>query len=141
VIGSSVALSAIVSLCTLAAFMSYTLPIGSFLWYRLTQSTPIAYGPWSLGRWGVPINIFALCWCIFFVVILPFPSVMPVTAEDMNYAGPITVAVFCALSIDWMLRARHQYFGPKVEVTLDGTSQEEVEAVREVAATKDKAAR
>jgi hypothetical protein len=59
----------------------------------------------------------------------------------MNYAGPITVAVFCALSIDWMLRARHQYFGPRVEITLDGTSQEEVEAVREVAATKDKAAR
>ncbi|KAI1612030.1 amino acid/polyamine transporter I [Exophiala viscosa] len=138
VIGSSVALEAIVSLCTLAAFMSYTLPIGSFLWFRLTQTTPIAYGPWKLGRWGVPINIFALCWCIFFVVILPFPSVMPVTAEDMNYAGPIAVGVFCVLTVDWMLRARYHYFGPKVEITLDGVGQEGAETTEEVAATKEK---
>ncbi|KAL6244559.1 hypothetical protein RBB50_008801 [Rhinocladiella similis] len=140
VIGSSVALEAIVSLCTLSAFMSYTLPIGSFLWFRLTRSTPIAYGPWSLGRWGIPINIFALCWCIFFVVILPFPSEMPVTAEDMNYAGPIALAVFCALTIDWLLRARRQYFGPRIEIPIDGTSQEEVEIDegQEVTTTKGK---
>ena len=128
------------SLCTLSAFMSYTLPIVSFLWFRLTRSTPIAYGPWSLGRWGIPINIFALCWCIFFVVILPFPSEMPVTAEDMNYAGPIALAVFCALTIDWLLRARRQYFGPRIEIPIDGTSQEEVEIDegQEVTTTKGK---
>ena len=120
VIGSSVALDAIVSLCTLAAFMSYTLPIGSFLWYRTVRGQSIAYGPWRLGNWGIPINIFALCWCIFFVVILPFPSEIPVTLKNMNYAGPIALAVFAILTVDWLIRARHNYYGPRLEISLDG---------------------
>lgn len=123
VIGSSVALEAIVSLCTLAAFMSYTLPIGSFLWYRITHADTIVYGPWKLGVWGIPINIFALGWCIFFVVILPFPSVMPVTWDTMNYAGPIGLAVFAILTVDWIVRARRNYHGPRVEIVLDGDNQ------------------
>jgi choline transport protein len=123
VIGSSVALDAIVSLCTLAAFMSYTLPIGSFLWYRIAHGQSIAYGPWKLGKWGIPINIFALCWCIFFVAILPFPSEMPVTWQNMNYAGPIGLAVFAILTVDWLIRARHNFYGPRIEVELDGVDR------------------
>jgi choline transport protein len=72
-----------------------------------------------VGMWGIPINIFALAWCIFFVAILPFPSVMPVTLESMNYAGPITLAIFAILSVDWIVRARHEYYGPRVEIVLD----------------------
>lgn len=123
VIGSSVALDAVVSLCTLSAFMSYTLPIGSFLWYRIKNTESVKYGPWKLGRWGIPINIFALTWCIFFVVILPLPTEMPVTTTNMNWAGPIFLGVLVILTTDWFLRARHHYNGPKVELTIDGMDQ------------------
>lgn len=117
VLGSTVAIDAVVSLCTLAAFCQYTVPISCFLWYRLTHDT-VPYGPWRMGKWGPLVNVFALCWCIFFVVILPFPSEMPVTAQSMNWAGPIFLAVVVLLTADWVLRARKTYQGPLVE--LDG---------------------
>lgn len=136
VIGSSVALSAIVSLCTLAAFISYTLPIGSFLWYRITHADTIEYGPWRLGMWGIPINIFALGWCIFFVAILPFPSVMPVKLETMNYAGPITLAIFSILTVDWIVRARRSYYGPRIEITVDAQEAHEQNLTQETVVAK-----
>ena len=116
VLGSEVALDAVVSLCTIAAFASYTLPISSFLWYRLTHKN-VEYGPWRMpAGMGVPVNIFALCWCIFFVVILPFPPIMPVTAVTMNWAGPIFLAVTLLLTVDWFLRAHRHYSGPVIEI-------------------------
>jgi choline transport protein len=123
VIGSTVALDAIVSLCTVSAFMSYLLPIGSFLWYRIYHGDAVQYGQWKLGRFGIPINIFALCWCIFFIVILPFPTILPVTAQDFNYGGPILLAVLAILSVDWVIRGRKHYHGPVIEVTVHESTE------------------
>jgi choline transport protein len=132
VIGSTVAIDAVVSLCTVAAFASYTLPIASFLWYRLTH-TGIRYGPWRMGRYGPYVNAFALCWCVFFVIILPFPSILPVTAQNMNWSGPIFLAITILLSCDWVLRARHVYRGPVIEI--DGVTAEDTAPAQEVQTT------
>lgn len=129
VIGSTVAIDAVVSLCTVAAFASYTLPIASFLWYRLTH-TDIRYGPWRMGWYGPLVNAFALCWCIFFVVILPFPPELPVTPVNMNWSGPIFLAITILLTVDWTLRARHVYRGPVIEI--DGVLSEDTAPVQEL---------
>lgn len=129
VIGSTVAIDAVVSLCTVAAFASYTLPIASFLWYRLTH-TDIRYGPWRMGWYGPLVNAFALCWCIFFVVILPFPPELPVTPVNMNWSGPIFLGITLLLSGDWLLRARHIYRGPVIEI--DGVLAEDTAPATEI---------
>ena len=40
-------------------------------------------GPYTLGQWGKPVNAVAICWVIFISVVLFFPPVKPVTAENM----------------------------------------------------------
>jgi len=124
VLGSEVALDAVVSLCTIAAFASYILPIASFTWYKLTHKD-VEYGPWRMGRWGIFVNIFAICWCGFFVIILPFPTTIPVTAANMNWSGPIFLAVTLVLTADWFLRAHRQYHGPVIEIEGFSTGDED----------------
>lgn len=129
------ALDAVVSLCTIAAFASYTLPIASFTWYKLTHKD-VEYGPWRMNKvFGLLVNVFALCWCLFFVIVLPFPPEMPVTAANMNWSGPIFLAVTLLLTADWFLRAHKRYHGPVIEIegfsTLgDGYEVDVVPAVR-----------
>jgi hypothetical protein len=45
------------------------------------------------GVLGWAANITCCVWTAFVVVIFSFPNVRPVTAENMNYAAPITVGV------------------------------------------------
>lgn len=41
-------------------------------------------GPYTLGRWGKPVNIVAIVWVCFISVVLFFPPVKPVTAKNMS---------------------------------------------------------
>ena len=50
---------------------------------RFNTKRPIQYGPWTLGRYGLVINILAIAFCIFLIIFLPFPSELPVTGQNM----------------------------------------------------------
>ncbi|EFP77279.2 uncharacterized protein PGTG_03235 [Puccinia graminis f. sp. tritici CRL 75-36-700-3] len=113
---STVALNAIFSLCTIALDSSYAIPIAMKLIYMDHPEVQFKPGPFSLGR-GTPlmwfVNLLSLAWVSFVVVILALPTVVPVTALNMNYASVITFIVL-SLSTTWYLTsARHWYVGPK----------------------------
>lgn len=77
-----------------------------------TSRGPIQFGPWSLGRFGMPINIFALLFGIFVCIFVPFPTQIPVTAANMNWSGPVFLGVCLLLLVDWVFRARKTFVGP-----------------------------
>ena len=110
-IGSSIAFTALVSLPMVALSISYFIPILLLLLRKLSGKHP-QYGPFKLGRWGVPINIAALCFLLFIIVWIPFPPVRPVTAENMNYAGPICIGVICLALLDWFTTGRKRFKVP-----------------------------
>jgi choline transport protein len=72
----------------------------------------IVFGPWTLGRWGLFINIYAIIFGIFVAVFVPFPIMIPVTAENMNYSGPVFLGFILLLLLDWFVRGRGTYIGP-----------------------------
>jgi amino acid transporter len=111
-IGSVTAFNAILSLATLAQYISYWFPILFFLIRKLEGRAP-AYGPFNLGRRGIPINIFALVWCTFMIIWLPFPTFLPVTANNMNYAGPMWIGC-CLLAVaDYWITGKNRFRLPK----------------------------
>jgi choline transport protein len=114
-IGSSTAFNAIISLATVALYVSYLIPILCLVLKRFSGNK-IAWGPWTLGRYGVFINIFALCYGIFICIFLPFPSQRPITSMNMNYASTVFVFVVVFAIVDWYLRGRKVYTGPKREI-------------------------
>jgi choline transport protein len=110
-IGSVTAFNAIISLQTLGVYASYILPI-SFLLLRKLRGPEPPYGPFKMGAWGVPVNVFALCYLLFIVTWMPFPSVLPVSSNNMNYAGPIFGGIVLLALGDWFLNGRKRFQMP-----------------------------
>jgi len=106
---SAAALSSLAGAAVIGLYTSYALPI--FL--RITSGRDkLPRGPFSLGSWFMPIGIIAVTWVTFIVVLLLFPSGQSVTAQNMNYAVVIIMAVFIFASVSWIASAHKWFIGP-----------------------------
>ncbi|KAF2468871.1 amino acid transporter [Lindgomyces ingoldianus] len=106
-IGSSTALNAILSLSTIALYISYIIPISCLVSMRLRVKNTIyssagqaeiseerlVFGPWNLGQWGF----------------------LPLTVTTMNYAGPVFGFVLLFAGMDFIVRGRRNFVGPTRE--------------------------
>lgn len=114
-IGSSVAYAALISIPTVALCISYIIPITLLTIRKLMNDHP-RYGPFKLGRWGIPINLWAIAFLTYCLIWTPFPTMYPVTAENMNYAGPITIAVILLALLDWFTSGKKRFKIPNQDV-------------------------
>lgn len=110
-IGLSTAFNAILSLSTLGLYTSYVVPI-TFMAIKRARGQHVLYGPFKLGRFGLATNIFAVIYGLYAIVFLPFPPGIPVTAESMDYSGPILGLVILIALLDWSLNGRKRWAGP-----------------------------
>lgn len=124
-IGSTTAFNALISLTTLGFYFSYAIPTTMFAIRRFSVTNPINFGPWTMGRFGLVINILTLAFCLFLIIFLPFPPVLPVTGENMNYASPVFGGVMILAVLNYFLRARKRFKGPIKEI-MSETSSEDV---------------
>lgn len=115
-LGSSTALNAILSLSTLALYVSYMIPIILKI-IKTFRGQKIVYGPFNLGRFSLPINIFTVVYLVFISIFLPFPPEIPVTAENMNYGGPVLVGVIIFALLMWFVGGgKRRFVGPRREI-------------------------
>ncbi|EON69366.1 hypothetical protein W97_08626 [Coniosporium apollinis CBS 100218] len=109
--GSTAAFFAIISLNALALYISYLIPILLVLLRKLQgQHTP--YGPFKFGRFGIPINIYAVCWCVFVCTWLLFPVMVPVTVDTLNCSGPIMGAIIVFVLAAWFISGHKRFRVP-----------------------------
>jgi amino acid transporter len=111
-IGSSTAFNAFISLPAIGLYISYFFPIFFLFIRRFNNSQPIPWGPFHLGFWGPIINLGAMCYIIFILIWMPFPSFLPVNGLTMNYAGPIIGAVILGALVDWCISGRKRFQVP-----------------------------
>ncbi|KAH6889638.1 amino acid/polyamine transporter I [Thelonectria olida] len=109
-LGSSSAFIAFVSVGVMALAASYGIPIAISVYYRRSEVQG--------ARWRMPetigwvVNIIALAWIVFEIVLFTMPTALPVTAISMNYASVVLVG-FLAMSAVWYaVYARKVYTGP-----------------------------
>ncbi|KAI0737826.1 amino acid transporter [Daedaleopsis nitida] len=123
---SETALSSLAGASVIGLYVSYVTPI--FL--RITSGRDkLRPGPFSLGKWYMPIGIVAVAWVSFITVLLMFPPEIHPTAETMNYAVVIIMSVFVFASVSWIFSARKWFKGPvrTVEDHWEGSSSGEIE--------------
>jgi amino acid transporter len=98
-LGSSSAFTAFVSVGVIALAVSYAIPIAiSLLWNRRVE---VNQAKWNCGPVIGPIvNVVAIVWIAFEVVLFSMPTALPVTAISMNYASVVLVG-FLAISAAW----------------------------------------
>ncbi|KAH8660379.1 amino acid/polyamine transporter I [Xylariales sp. PMI_506] len=110
-LGSATALNSFTSLATTALLSSYMCSTSCILWRRLTNQ-PLLPSQFSLGKWGVFINIISLILMAFFFVFVLFPPAPDPTAATMNWNLPIYAGVMSISVIFYFVRGRHTYIGP-----------------------------
>ncbi|OKL60440.1 hypothetical protein UA08_04322 [Talaromyces atroroseus] len=109
-LGSSSAFTAFVSVGVVALAVSYAIPIGASVFHRRQEVNKAKFtcGPVL----GLIINVVALLWIAFELVLFCMPTTLPVTASSMNYAAVVFVG-FMAISAVWYaVYARKTYKGP-----------------------------
>lgn len=83
-IGSSVAFNAIGSLAVSALLGTYIISFSCLILRRL-RGEPLPSRRWTLGRFGIFINIGALMFLLVVWVFIFFPVAIPVTPSTMNW--------------------------------------------------------
>jgi choline transport protein len=117
-IGSTTALRSISSLGAVAILSSYPVVIGTLIWRRL-YGAPLPPRRWSLGRFGLAINIVAVCFILPLWFFAFWPIATPVTAETMNWASVIFCGVLLIAVVYYVLKGRHEYDGPVALIKRD----------------------
>ena len=114
-LGSYVALNAINSLGGVSILTSYYITI-SCLIYRRLKGPPLPARRWSLGKWGLPINIASLLFLTPLWFFAFWPLTTPVTAEFMNWSSTMFGGCIIFALIYYYCKARYVYTGPVVLV-------------------------
>ncbi|KAK5128107.1 hypothetical protein LTR08_004199 [Meristemomyces frigidus] len=109
--GSPLAFNIIASLGAAAILGSYIISIGTIT-YRRIRGYKMLNTQFSLGRFALPNNHLALCFCSFAWVLAFFPAVPNPTAETMNWSSFIFAAVLIFGLGLYLTRKRHIYRGP-----------------------------
>jgi choline transport protein len=114
-IGSTVAFNAMLSLSTVALMATYVISVGCVTLKRLRHES-LPDSRWSLGRWGLPINITAFMYAIWAFFWSFWPNSMQVTAVNFNWACVLFVGLMGISGVLYVVHARKVYEGPVVKV-------------------------
>ncbi|TEY66765.1 hypothetical protein BOTCAL_0133g00230 [Botryotinia calthae] len=112
-LGNSTAFNAIVSMSVLGMYASYLVPIIYMIVYGRKNIKRSQYGPFRLGdTLGLIVNVIAVVWLLVAIVFCTFPSVQPVTAQNMNYSVVVMGGWLFFGAIFYFCFGRREYNGP-----------------------------
>lgn len=117
-IGSTAALNAIVSLGVVALLTCYFIAIGCVA-YRRVRGEPLPPRRWSLGKYGLAINIASLVFLTPIWFFAFWPLATPVEPSTMNWAVLMYGAVIVWALVYYAVWGRHSYVGPVTIVKRD----------------------
>ena len=96
VLGSTSAFTAFVSVGVQALAVAYAIPIAISLFCGRRE---VSRAQWNLGHVaGTAVNVIALLWIVFEVVLFSMPTALPVTEVSMNYASVVLIG-FMAIAV------------------------------------------
>ena len=84
--------------------------------FKRLRKEPITFGPWKLGRLGLPINIYAAVYTLITLVFSFFPPSVPVTAVTMNWSCVVYGGVVILGIIFYLTYGHKRYIGPSTEI-------------------------
>ena len=117
-IGSTAALNAIFSLSGVSILSSYIICIGALLLKRV-RGEVLPSRRWTLGKFGMGINIAALAFLVPLCVFMFFPPMIPVTELNMNWGCLMYGAVVIFATIYYVVHGKNTYTAPVDRIRRD----------------------
>ncbi|KAK2748147.1 hypothetical protein FQN57_001272 [Myotisia sp. PD_48] len=110
-LGSAVALNAIISLTNSALLSSYIISISCVLLRRIRGQT-LPARRWTLGKFGMAVNIGALCYLLPMFVFAFFPLTVNPEPVNMNWGIVMYSAIIIFATIYYVIFGRFTYVPP-----------------------------
>ncbi|KAK3080538.1 hypothetical protein LTS18_000446 [Coniosporium uncinatum] len=118
----------IISIATEGFYVSYAIPLFARLLSRLTSSKDVSLpGPYSLGKFGLLLNLVGFLYLTFAVITFNLPTANPVDSENMNYTSAAVGVIMVIAAVTWLTTGYKHFTGPQVE--LEGRVVDAVEVV------------
>jgi len=111
--GSFTGFQTVISIATEGFYVSYAMPLIALIALRIREPGYRLSGPWSLGRWGLLINIAGLVFLLFTSITFNFPTLSPVDSENMNYTCAAVGGIMLIAAVTWITTGRKQFTGPQ----------------------------
>ncbi|KAG7087805.1 hypothetical protein E1B28_013746 [Marasmius oreades] len=108
-LGSPTAFNAFVGVAVMCLGASNAMPIVISLGNRRKNVRDSSF---ALGKLGLPVNLIAVVWIVFEIVLFSMPAVVPVTPATMNYASVVFVGFGVFSGVWYMISGKHHYSGP-----------------------------
>lgn len=109
--GSTAAFNSFTGVGTICLSTSYAVPV---LVNVIQGRKPVKGSPYSLGKFGMAMNLVCLIWIVLAVVIFCMPAQLPVTPDTMNYASVVFSGFAAIAGIWYVVFARKNFKGPPV---------------------------
>ncbi|KAF2842005.1 hypothetical protein M501DRAFT_998239 [Patellaria atrata CBS 101060] len=117
-LGSEAAFNALSGLTVAGFYSAFIVSASTMLWRRCTTPTAnIPWGPFRLGKAGVPVTLAALAYSVVGLVFSFWPPVAQVDAKSFNWSLVVYLGVLTGAMGWWGVRARKTYKGPKMEIS------------------------
>jgi amino acid transporter len=121
--GSTSAFNAFTGVATICLSVSYGIPI---LVSVIRGRKAVRHSTFSLGKFGLFINIATIIWICLAIILFCMPTAIPVTPTSMNYASVVFMA-FAMISLIWyIIRGRKTFKGPPVPADLEAEQDGEI---------------
>ena len=70
-------------------------------------------GSYNLGKLSIPLNVIGLVYLVFTSITFNFPTLSPVTSENMNYNIAAVGGIMLIAVITWFTTGHKQFRGPE----------------------------
>jgi choline transport protein len=98
-----------------ALISSYIISI-SCITIKKLRGEPLPPSKWSMGRYGIVVNIISVFYLILIFIMSFFPLATPVDPETMNWSSLIYGAVVIIALFYYFVWGKDYYKGPVVHV-------------------------
>ncbi|KAM0800484.1 amino acid transporter-like protein [Usnea florida] len=116
-IGSSVGFDAFISLIIAGYYSSFILSASVMLNKRLTTpDSDLPWGPFKLGRAGVPVTVVAIAYSFIGAFFSMWPTTVKPSGESMNYCVVVFGGVMLFSLFFYLVYGRRHYTVPTLEI-------------------------
>lgn len=112
--GTLTGFNTVISIATEGFYLSYAMPLLARILAWFTGDAKALPGPYSLGRWGIWMNIAGLVFLVFTSITFNFPTLSPVTPQDMNYTSAAIGVIALISIVTWFTTGRKNFTGPQI---------------------------
>lgn len=117
--GTVTGFNTVIAIATEGFYLSYAMPLLVRILSYLNGGHRQLTGPWAMKpHVSLALNFAGLTYLLFATITFNFPSVSPVTADNMNYTSAAIGVIMAIAAVTWFTTARERFSGPEVEAVV-----------------------